>query len=88
MMTGMTAAVSAPTPVAFRFSTHNRACQIRGAGFRSGATPPPRVRADARASGATATSSGARVTATLASRRAPGPGLRARLGNIYIDSFP
>ena len=63
MMTGMTAAVSAPTPVAFRFSTHNRACQIRGAGFRSGATPPPRVRADARASGATATSSGARVTA-------------------------
>ena len=63
MTSKMAMMVLHPIPLAFRFRRDNRACRIRGAGFRSGTTPPPRVRADARASGATATSSGARVTA-------------------------
>ena len=59
---GTGSAVLSPIPAAFRFGRRNRATRIRGAGLQSGATPPPRVRADARASGATTTSSGARVT--------------------------
>lgn len=63
MPMGSASAVLTPTPAAFQFGRHTRATQIRGAGFRWGATPPPRVRADARASGATVASSGARLTA-------------------------
>ena len=63
-----------PTPAAFQFGRHTRATRIRGAGFRWGATPPPRVRADARASGATVASSGARLTAWWRTRR---PGIAA-----------
>ena len=63
MTMGSASAVLTPTPAAFQFGRHTRATRIRGAGFRWGATPPPRVRADARASGATVASSGARLTA-------------------------
>ena len=63
MTLGSASAVLTPTPAAFQFGRHTRATRIRGAGFRWGATPPPRVRADARASGATVASSGARLTA-------------------------
>ena len=83
---GTGSAVLRPIPAAFRFGRRNRATRIRGAGLQSGATPPPRVRADARASGATTTSSGARVTtwthAVICNRRLASSFPRPRRGAV------